>query len=364
MKFFLSVFIFLFVKVNSQSVYLINTTNAKCSGTCDGTVTFSINGQAPPFSVIITNTNSCINPTIIPFYTTTLTINGFCACLGQYNFQFYDGNSIPIGSINSVINEPPPLNAVITKTNLCCPNTQSGAMNSNVSGGTPPYSYTWNPVYLITPYINNLQYGNYGVTISDYNGCVIYKNSNIGTPQQLLFYSNKIAPTCSTCCDGQISVWGFLGTMPYTYNINGGTFSTTSTFSNICNGTYTLCVKDGGCCSTCIVLSTYNATIINLTENNNTNEIEIFPNPVTEVLKIKYNNLDFFEGVLKFEIINGLGVTIKTAEANFNHKQATINIEDVPNGVYLFHFHIEKSNINSLITKTPILVSKRVLIAK
>lgn len=45
-------------------------------------------------------------------------------------------------------------------------------------------------------------------------------------------------------CDGEITVSATGGTAPYTYSIDGGSFGASATFSNLCNGTYAITVKD------------------------------------------------------------------------------------------------------------------------
>jgi hypothetical protein len=45
-------------------------------------------------------------------------------------------------------------------------------------------------------------------------------------------------------CDGELEISATGGTAPYTYSIDGGSFSGTFTFTNLCSGFYTITVKD------------------------------------------------------------------------------------------------------------------------
>lgn len=45
-------------------------------------------------------------------------------------------------------------------------------------------------------------------------------------------------------CDGEIEVTATGGTGPYTYSINGGTFSGINTFTGLCAGVHVITVKD------------------------------------------------------------------------------------------------------------------------
>lgn len=51
--------------------------------------------------------------------------------------------------------------------------------------------------------------------------------------------------TCSSVCNGSISIAPIAGTYPYQYSINGGqTFTTSNVFNNVCPGTYSAVVLD------------------------------------------------------------------------------------------------------------------------
>ena len=79
------------------------------------------------------------------------------------------------------------------------------------------------------------------------------------------FTVNKTDLTCFESANGSISVTGVTGgASPYTYSINGGTFSGSSTFSNLSAGTYTVRVKEseGGCFTEKEVVITQPAAVV------------------------------------------------------------------------------------------------------
>lgn len=61
----------------------------------------------------------------------------------------------------------------------------------------------------------------------------------------------------SSCAaaDGSITISASNGQSPYLYSINGGDFTSTSVFSNLTTGTYTLTVKDANGCESTLVPS-------------------------------------------------------------------------------------------------------------
>lgn len=70
-------------------------------------------------------------------------------------------------------------------------------------------------------------------------------------PTPITFSINSTAPTCSTCCNGSLTVTNIQNGCP-PYNIQilpSATMTSYGTFINLCSGTtYTVKVLDGGCC--------------------------------------------------------------------------------------------------------------------
>lgn len=87
---------------------------------------------------------------------------------------------------------------------------------------------------------------------------------NAQCPNPITFSVNSTAPTCSTCCDGSIVVTNIQNGCP-AYNIQitpSATMSTFGTFNNLCSGTYTVKVMDGGCCGSAVMICSINYSTI------------------------------------------------------------------------------------------------------
>ena len=66
----------------------------------------------------------------------------------------------------------------------CFGNT-NGSLSSNVSGGTPPYSYYWSPTGQTTAQATNLGAGNHSLLVTDANGCMVNVSFPLTQPSLL-----------------------------------------------------------------------------------------------------------------------------------------------------------------------------------
>jgi gliding motility-associated-like protein len=69
------------------------------------------------------------------------------------------------------ISEPSALALTLDNTSQSCSNAPTGAIASNLQGGTPPYTYTWSNG-ANTQNITDIAAGNYALTVHDGNGCI------------------------------------------------------------------------------------------------------------------------------------------------------------------------------------------------
>jgi len=146
----------------------------------------------------------------------------------------------------------------ITVTNI---NTTSSSCNKNdgtavatASGGAPVLTYTWSSGST-TATANNLAAGNYVLTVTDANGCVITNTVTINStsgPTAVASVGTSIKCNGQT---GSIIAAASNGTLPYTYSWSTGatsvTTATQSTVNNQQSGIYTVTITDkNGCTST------------------------------------------------------------------------------------------------------------------
>ena len=152
------------------------------------------------------------------------------------------------------VSEPDPIVVTANVINASDENTADGSATLQVTGGTPPFIYSWN-TGATTPFIQNVPAGAYSVKVTDANGCmetitvVIDPNCTI---------SVQLFPTEISCRgnDGNLIAEAARnkGTVTYTWS-NGqtgrsiielapGTYDVTATDAAGCTATSSYTLKD------------------------------------------------------------------------------------------------------------------------
>lgn len=153
-----------------------------------------------------------------------------------------------------VINAPAAaLSASITaSTAASCAGAADGSASVTLSGGTPPYSQTWNttPPQVATT-ATGLSAGTWTVNVQDANHCSASANATITQPGQLELTGTVTPAQCQSAANGAVDVTTSSGTMPYTWAWTGPSGFTASTedINSLAAGGYTLVVTDAHGCS-------------------------------------------------------------------------------------------------------------------
>jgi gliding motility-associated-like protein len=147
---------------------------------------------------------------------------------------------------NYTLSNPPILQATLSPQDLTCNASSNGSINSSVSGGTSPYSYSWSNGSS-TANLSGLSAGSYTLIVTDNNGCTSNVTSTLNQPNVLSIVLNPTNPKCNTSNDGSIISIVNGGTTPYSYSWNNGNMSAVVT--GISSGNYTLTVTDKNNCT-------------------------------------------------------------------------------------------------------------------
>jgi gliding motility-associated-like protein len=227
------------ITVTGLQASIDSSRNISCFGQTDGYASAVVANGVAPVTYGWSNGN------------TTLTLNNLAA--GTYIFTATDaGNCTRRDTV--VITQPQQLVALVpdsTKNN--CSGTGTASFTATATGGTPPYSYSWNtnPVQT-TQTITNVTAGSYTVTITDASGCTA---SDAGTLTVQLVNNltislqNQTDVSCYNYNDGSLTVAGANGATPYSYSWSDG--QTTANATSLIAGPYTVTVGDiGGCTNT------------------------------------------------------------------------------------------------------------------
>ncbi|UTW67766.1 BspA family leucine-rich repeat surface protein [bacterium SCSIO 12643] len=198
--------------------------NVSCNGLSNGAAMASATGGTTPYTYSW-NTGA-----------TTASITGISA--GTYSVTVTD-NMGSTDSTSITITEPSALISSATITSaIDCNGATNGQTTASATGGTAPYTYTWN-TGTSTSSVTSLGAGTYSVTVSDQNGCTDSSSISLTQPSGL-----SISATSGTDSI-DISIAG--GTTPYNFIWSNG--ATIEDLNNIPSGTYTVTITDGNGCT-------------------------------------------------------------------------------------------------------------------
>lgn len=171
---------------------------------------------------------------------------------GAYTVVVTDANNCT-KSVSTTLTDPDPIFPRVSTDSVSCNGGNDGSANVvNMTGGTAPFTFQWEPG---TPNgdgtntITNLSEGNYSITITDANLCTGSQAFTIGEPANPIDFD--LTPTqvdCNGESTGSITTTNISGgSAPYTFNWDDGPTSQDRTL--IPSATYTLEVSDKNGCT-------------------------------------------------------------------------------------------------------------------
>lgn len=214
----------------------MSSTDVSVNGGSNGSATANPSGGTPPYSYSWS-----------PGSQTTQTATGLS--FGVYTVMLTDANGCSIYS-SVVVNEPRcvSFDGLTTQNNVRCFGDLTGSATVNVSGGTAPYTYSWNDALnQTTAAATGLSAGTYIVVVTDANGCLYTTSVVITQPTQLTNIINHTNVTTVGGNNGSAVANPFGGTPVYTYNWSTG--ASTQSINALTPGTYTLTLTDNNNCT-------------------------------------------------------------------------------------------------------------------
>lgn len=250
------------VTVNPAISPNVNVTNSTCFEADNGSITTNIVGGIPPYVITWIGPNG--------FSASTPSI--FNLIPGTYTLLIEDTGDCPY-SESFLITEPDAIQiTTVLAENSSCFGFNNGAIEIEVSGGTPEYSYTWtknNVLYSNDANLSNLGPGTYELTVTDTYNCdpasLIYKISE--PPLLEVNLINQVNIECFGQATGAIDIQAVGGTISNEYNFTwsgpNGYVSSAQNIQNLFAGTYQLVVTDdNGCEASLTVVLTQSPEII------------------------------------------------------------------------------------------------------
>ncbi len=232
-----------------------NGQNISCNGANNGTALVTPTGGTAPYTYSWNTspiqTSVTANGLGANTYTAIVTdVNG-CSSTSTVTLT----EPIILSSTTSIISN-------YNGQNISCNGANDGSALASVTGGTPPYSYSWStsPTQ-ISATATNIGASTYIVNVTDVNGCTT--SSSIALTEPPVLSSSAIASSnyngfnisCHGLNDGAIDMTTIGGTSPYQFSWNNG--GTTEDLSNLTAGNYSATITDINGCST-----TASATLI------------------------------------------------------------------------------------------------------
>lgn len=217
----------------SQSIAIngnVTATPATCTQN-NGAMTAFGSGGTPPYTYSWSNGG------------TTQSITGLAT--GYYGLTVTDANGC-FGTSGGYVSGSTPINATYAATASSC-TSATGSATLSVSGGTAPYTITWNTSPVQTGLTaSNLPAGNYSFHITDATGCTRNGIAVIPPVHVISAAFTAVNATC-TQANGSLQVTPSGGTAPYTYSWSNG--AATATASGLAAGSYSVAITDNAGCS-------------------------------------------------------------------------------------------------------------------
>lgn len=218
----------------SFTTTVTNQSTLPCGTTTGASATISITGGVSPYTVVWPSGPGGMTNNQLSLGVNSIIISDATSCTDtlQINIaQAGSGVSLNVDSINAV----------------ACATASNGYASLSVNSGTAPYSYLWSDLSTLATR-SNLLPGNYGVRVTDANGCLdsISLNIPIGAGMSLSWDSIQTI-SCAGGNDGYLQPEVTGGVAPYSFLWSNA--STASSLSGLSAGHYVLTVTDAAGCT-------------------------------------------------------------------------------------------------------------------
>jgi gliding motility-associated-like protein len=239
-------------------IFTLDSTDATCFGSCDGTTTINfVCSQAPCTVEWYDDLGNFTGQT-------ANTATGLCA--GTYAVSIENGGGcLTTGTIE--VNDGTPITVTTSFTEPACNGDCNGDAAVVPTGGIAPFAYNWTPVPLGgqgTSSATGLCAGVWDVEITDGNGCDTVVSFNLTNPA-VLDVSNIVSNdiSCAGLSDGSATVFPVGGVGAYTYQwfdcVSGLPIGQTiQSATGLAAGSYFVVVTDQVSCgqtTNCVVIN-------------------------------------------------------------------------------------------------------------
>ncbi|MCS6904824.1 MAG: T9SS type A sorting domain-containing protein [Bacteroidia bacterium] len=219
------------IKQSAAINLAITTTHPSCSNLENGKLEATVSGGNPPYTYRWAdgrNTSKLEN------------LGG-----GSYTLMVIDAKGCSTTQ-KVVLTAPPPLKANIKEVQPSCTHTSDGRLEVQVSGGTPPYTYSWSTGASVAV-LNDIRTGEYTVTVTDAKKCEITLKTTLAAPPPINLEFVTQNPPCPERKEGRISLKIIGGSGPFRFSWSNGAVS--QNIEKLGAGTYSVTVLDNKGCN-------------------------------------------------------------------------------------------------------------------
>lgn len=217
-----------------------------CYGAGNGAIDLTVAGGTAPYAFAWSGPSG--------FTATTEDISNLEA--GAYSVTVTDSNGcpVPFADIDTIM-EPAEILASTVQTDVSCAGDSTGTIDATVTGGIAPYLFAWTGpagYTASTEDLSGLVAGNYSLTVTDANGCVLNFPDlvTISEPAPLaVSYTQVDVSSCFDSPEGSIAATGSGGTGTILYSLDGSVPDPSGNFTNLTGGTHTLTLTDQNACT-------------------------------------------------------------------------------------------------------------------
>ena len=210
--------------------------DASC-GLANGSACVSVSGGTGVLGVLwqVDNSTSLCNSALLA---------------GTYLIDVTDENGCLVTTTVTLADQAGPTATFTNITAPTCLGETNGLATAVPTLGTGPYTFLWSASAgnQTTPTATNLPAGTHTVTVFDDVGCSGSAAVTVDPGAVLSFSGVLNDPVCFEDCNGSIEATVGGGVAPYTYAWTDPSAQTTSTASNLCDGTYILVATDANGC--------------------------------------------------------------------------------------------------------------------
>ena len=177
---------------------------------------------------------------------------------GNYSVIVKDNSGCTSASVPATISAGSALLATTATTPTSCNGVSNGTITVTPTNGSGPFNYQLDGGAAQTSNVfTNVAAGSHTIIVTDASGCAsnsIPVTIDVGPPITGSFVT--VGTSCNGAVNGTITVTPTTGSAPFSFQLDGGAFQLSNSFTGVGSGDHSIIIKDAaGCTSTAYTIS-------------------------------------------------------------------------------------------------------------